>query len=73
MKDSKRILALLLAVIMLFSFAGCDLETTDYDNGSSVSSSTNSCESLNISSENEFFLNKNCKIFFEIFLFTKLK
>ena len=53
MKGSKRILALLLAVIMLFSFAGCDLETTDYDNGSSISSSTNSSESLNISSDNE--------------------
>ena len=53
MKGSKRILALLLAVIMLFSFAGCDLETTDYENGSSISSSTNSSESLNISSDNE--------------------
>ena len=53
MKSSKRILALLLSVIMLFSFAGCNLETTDYDNGSSIVSSTNSGESLNTSSDNE--------------------
>lgn len=53
MKGSKRFLALLLSVIMIFSFVGCDVEKNDYDNSSAVVSSTNSSESLNESSDNE--------------------
>ena len=53
MKGSKRFLALLLSVIMIFSFVGCDVEKNDYDNSSAIVSSTNSSESLNESSDNE--------------------
>ena len=53
MKSSRKILALLLSVIMLFSLAGCNLETADYDNNSSVISSTNQSETLNTPSGDE--------------------
>ena len=56
MKGSKRFLALLLSVIMIFSFVGCDVEKNDYDNSSSIVSSTNSSESLNTSSDNETYI-----------------
>ena len=53
MKYTRKLLAILLTLVMLFSFAGCDLETSDYDNNSSVVSSTDITESSNISSGNE--------------------
>lgn len=40
MKMSKKLLALLLSVVMLLSFVGCDLDTADIDEGSSIQSST---------------------------------
>ena len=40
MKMTKKILALLLSLAMLLSFAGCDLDTYDYSDGSSSTPST---------------------------------
>lgn len=40
MKRSNRILALLLSIVMLLSFAGCDLDTYDYTDGASEISSS---------------------------------
>lgn len=40
MKMTKKILALLLSLAMLLSFAGCDLDTYDYSDGSSLTPST---------------------------------
>ena len=40
MKNAKKLLALLLSVVMLLSFVGCDLDTTEYDGASSIESSS---------------------------------
>ena len=40
MKNGKKLLALLLSVVMLLSFAGCDLDSTEYGGTSSVESSS---------------------------------
>lgn len=40
MKRTNRILALLLSIVMLLSFAGCDLDTYDYTDSSTVLSTT---------------------------------
>ena len=40
MKNGKKLLALLLSVVMLLSFVGCDLDSTEYGGTSSVESSS---------------------------------
>ena len=40
MKNTKRLLALLLSVVMLLSFVGCDIDSSDYGEGSSIESSS---------------------------------
>ena len=40
MKNAKKLLALLLSVVILLSFVGCDLDTTEYDGSSSIESSS---------------------------------
>ena len=39
MKNTKKILAFLLSIIMLFSFVGCDIDTSGYNGNSSIESS----------------------------------
>lgn len=40
MKNAKRLLALLLSIIMLLSFVGCDIDSSDYGEGSTIESSS---------------------------------
>ena len=51
MKYTRKLLSILLTLVMLFSFAGCDLESYEYDSNSSTISSTN--ETSNPSSTGE--------------------
>ena len=51
MKYTRKFLAILLTLVMLFSFAGCDLESYEYDSNSSAISSTS--ETSNPSSTSE--------------------
>ena len=51
MKYTRKFLAILLTLVMLFSFAGCDLESYEYDSNSSTISSTS--ETSNPSSTGE--------------------
>lgn len=51
MKYTRKFLAILLTLVMLFSFAGCDLESYEYDSNSSTISSTS--ETSNPSSPSE--------------------
>ena len=41
MKNTRKLLSILLTLIMLFSFTGCDLESYEYESDSSVITSTN--------------------------------
>ena len=45
MKQMKRILALLLSVVMLLSFVGCDIDSSDYGEGSTPVSSSSITDS----------------------------
>ena len=45
MKQTKRILALLLSVVMLLSFVGCDIDSSDYGEGSTTVSSSSITDS----------------------------
>lgn len=38
MKNAKRLLALLLSIVMLLSFVGCDIDSSDYGEGSAIES-----------------------------------
>jgi len=40
MKNAKRLLALLLSIVMLLSFVGCDIDSSDYGEGSTIESSS---------------------------------
>ena len=51
MKYTRKLLAILLTLVMLFSFSGCDLESYEYDSNSSTISSTS--ETSNPSSTGE--------------------
>ena len=51
MKYTRKLLSILLTLVMLFSFAGCDLESYEYDSNSSTISSTS--ETSNPSSTGE--------------------
>lgn len=44
MKNTKRLFAFLLSIIMLFSFVGCDIDTSDYNGNSSIESSSNTTD-----------------------------
>ena len=57
MKSTKRLLALVLSIIMLLSFVGCDLDTSDYGQSSGIESSsvtdtTDTTDTTNTSSGN---------------------
>ena len=51
MKSTRKLLAIILTLVMLFSFSGCDLESYEYDSNSSTISSTS--ETSNPSSTGE--------------------
>ena len=40
MKNTKRLLALLLSIVMLLSFVGCDIDSSDYGESSTIESSS---------------------------------
>lgn len=40
MKNTKRLLAILLSIVMLLSFVGCDIESSDYGQSSTIESSS---------------------------------
>ena len=40
MKNTKRFLALLLSIVMLLSFAGCDIDSSDYGENSNIEASS---------------------------------
>ena len=40
MKNAKRLLALLLSIVMLLSFVGCDIDSSGYGEGSTIESSS---------------------------------
>ena len=51
MKYTRKFLAILLTLVMLFSFAGCDLESYEYDSNSSTISSTSETSNPSNTSE----------------------
>ena len=53
MKNTKRLLALLLTIVMLLSFVGCDIDSSDYGERSTIESSSSITDSsLDSSSQN---------------------
>ena len=53
MKNTRKLLALLLTLVMLFSFVGCDLESYEYDDSSSTISSAIEDETSSTVSDEE--------------------